>query len=426
MARGKVLGTGRPGPVTMGQLAGYVASGAKRALPYAKDAYKLYNAVKKARTDNSGSDGQREIGYGVHDSKTIWNRSRTRTRTKQRKKRVTKKQVNRSLNKKQKKLVRRIAKGNTRPPMRVNDYRFQTVQALDTGGVDDKQALITKCMNGFHTPMVDNHDKCSHVNDIFNACFVDADLGGGKDESEKEQLKNVKIHLVSSNTKYSVTSSSTCPTVVVEAMFFDCKKSLEYEALHDIADQNSWCWIYGGVIDDLNDIHDSKFFPDVLDRFAGANAFAAVSASDALGYDPKVDNQILREHFVWKKTEKFEMGASTHVTLDDSQKIGMTVNYATCQKYAFLKGVSRLVVFVARGVPYVKQDTTQVIARGIPGNGAEAFGLTVVQEHNVKWKSVIDTSDQLLNGVYKMLGNTTKSGVKSWSKGNDSEVIDVN
>lgn len=358
------------------------------------------------------NDAQQSIGYGQHDAKVIYGNRRRRSTKKRRNYKRQRKAVNRSLNKNQKKLVRRLAKGPVNAHFKTNTHMFQCLKSLDTNGQAAKQGFAGFVENTCYTGMFFPYDKANQISDIFNVNFLPTDTIGA-DVQEMEQYKRFKLKLVNSQTRYNIVCGAVCPNAQVDAHFFVCKKSMTYANLSG-DEEAGIAKVYGGPLDDLKDFFDQKFNPPLLNR--DGNNFTAIQEVTP-GYDPKRDNTIFKEYFTFEKTERFQVSANANIVIENDHPLGITINAQTATKYAFLKGISRFVVFTVLGVPYVNLLGQYVDGAPIPPVlGGEApqtigsFGCVVRQYHRINHKAIYDSPDQA-DGDLKLHQTTSRGGV---------------
>lgn len=373
-----------------------------------------YKGTQKApEVDVNLNDAQQSIGYGQHDAKVIYGRRGRKAQFKRKDYRKQRRAINRSLNKQQKKLVRRIAKGPVNANFKTNTHMFQVLKSLDTNGESAKQGFAPFVENTCYTGMWFAYDKANHLSDVINANFVASDTIG-TDVQESEQYKRYKLKILNSQTRYNIVCSATCPNAQVDAHFFTCRKSMTYANLHG-EEEAGIGKVYGAPpMDDLIDFFDQKFNPPLLNR--NSDNWTALQEKTP-GYDPKKDNVIFKDYFTFEKTERFQVSANANIVIENDHAIGITLNAQTANKYAFLKGVSRIVVFTVLGVPYVNASGEYIDGAPIPPKlqahvpeALGSFGIVVRQYHRINHKAVYESPDQV-NSDNKLYQTTSRGGV---------------
>lgn len=374
-----------------------VATAAKAGM----HAYRAYRAVTNKATNRKNgpivevqkNDAQYDIGYGQHDAKIIPGSRRRLNRRKRVQKRKFKRQVQQSLTKKQKILVKKIAK--KRPPVNFPKRyaKFEVLKSCDTGGVAGKQALQGFVEDTGYTGWSTPTDKGNQLGDVFNSCFQNTDVDDAFAglQTNAEMFKKFKIHILGSETRYNIVSSSTCPKAQVDVHFFMCKKSLRYDDLRTTGGVNTPADIKGGSLTSTADALGDGFIPQDIDRSA-TGTFIRVDNNDT-AFDPRYHNQFLGEYFRHERTQRFQVGANSNIVIDNKKRIGMTMSAKTVFDYAFIKNVSRFVVVTACGTPYFNVESIGITAEALDAPAAGNFHLCVKQDHQITWKPVfMDTA----------------------------------
>jgi len=402
-----------------------------RYMPYVRTglnvaglAYKGYKSYKKfksytPREERQENDAQPNIGYGQHDARISYNRKKKRFGKKKYSKK-SRRATNKALNKRQKRLVRKIARKVGIP----NHYKNNThmnlcLKTLDTGGNLNIQGNAVFVENTGRTGFINAEDKGNHFNDIFTAAFVDADLGGGAQQKE-EQMQKLKMRFVKSQTKYQIVCGASTPNAMIEAHFFVCKRSIPYDSLSGTL-SNGIAEVFGATVDTCQEMVGNAFNNALLDR---TDTDWEVITSTTPGWDPRDESVLMKEYFTWEKTQRYNVSANSNIVIDNDHRIGMVMNNKTVSNYAFIKNVSRIVIFTILGVPVRVGETTSV-ASAIPAQGVGSFGCYVKQEHKITWQPVWGSPDQVLSGAVGISALTSRGGYKPITVAGSNAIIDV-
>lgn len=387
-------------------------------------AYQASRALKKgSRTEVAKNDAQPNVGYGQHDARTMFPKRRRRYRG--RKTAIKRRRVNRALNKTQKKLVRKIVRRTGVPnAVKANSYIHNCLKTLDTGGVRNTQGVAVFPENTLNTGWTNAEDKGNHFNDIFTAAFVDADavkvVAGDTLQQMDERIQRLRLKFIKSNTKFQIVAGSACPNAMVEVHHFVCKKSITKVELVG-TEANSLGVINGGAVDTANKMVANAFNNKLLDR---TDTDWDQITSTTPGWDPRDDSVMLKEYFTWRKTDRYNISAGTNIVIDDDHNLNVVVNNQTSLKYAFLKNISRLVVFTILGVPQ-RSENVAYISSGIAAQSQNDFGVYVKQEHRITWKPVYGTPDQVKDNDIGMDVMTTRGGYKGITVSGGSAIINI-
>lgn len=386
----------------------YVVAAAKGAFKAAK----VYRQTKMGESSSSRmeiaqNDAQPNIGYGQHDAKTFVSRRKRSGSGKSKKRRRNSKKINKALNKRQKKLVRKIVKRNGIPvSFKDNCHQVRCMKSLDSGGAVSTQATAVFVENTGWTGFNDQEDKGNHFNDIFNAVFLNTDMSGSK-QQKAEQFEKLKLRVKSSKTVYNIVCSASCPPATVEAHYFVAKKSITAESLMG-NEAGGLGEVFANPLTKCQDLVATAFDAKLLNRDAGPYI---QNYSTYPGWDPRYDSALIKDYFTWEKTERYNVSANANIVIDNDHKLGLTLNARTVTKYAFLKNISRIVVFTGLGVAYCDAEGHGQEAQAIPSMGNQTFGMFVKMEHRINWRPVYDTPDQVTSGAVKLSAMTHRGGV---------------
>lgn len=390
----------------------------------AQMAYKGYQNYRRStrsrgtQTEVAANDAQPNIGYGQHDARITMNKKRRFGKKKYSKK--SRRATNRSLDKRQKRLVRKIARKVGIPNhYKQNCHMNLCLKTLDTGGAVATQGVAVYVENTGRTGFTQAEDKGNHFNDIFTAAFIDADLNGGLQQKE-EQMQKLKIKFLKSQTKYQIVCGGSTPNAMIEAHFFVCKRSVPYESLSG-TQPNGIADVFGAAVDTCQEMVGNAFNNTLLDR---TDTDWLATTTTTPGWDPRDESVLIKEYFSWEKTQRYNVSANSNIVIDNDHKLGLVMNNKTVSNYAFIKNVSRIVIFTILGVP-IRVGGTTYVSSAIPANTDDSFGCYVKQEHKITWTPVYGSPDQVYNPAVGISAMTSRGGYKGSAGVGGAAIIDI-
>lgn len=366
---------------------------ARRALRYGIN---RANTRRNASTQTSASTpaSEQNIGTGLHDAFLMYKKRGGRSRV-SRRKRYRSRRISRSLRKNQKRLVRRIARGVSSVPTKKSATSFNSM--VELAAVTDTQAFAVlnsgSCYTGFQDLL---HSNQWHT--VFKEVFLQGDLSPGLDKlKEYEIVSKMKLRLLGQRNSLTVYNNNN-NNQTLRVYEYVCKKTLP---LNELGSSNQFA---------IGDVHTMANCRDLVVYGCGGEIDASNELiSDGpynIGWEPQ-RSIWLNKYFSLAKSTQYELGGYQKLVYNSQSKHGLTLNYKAISNNSFIKGVSRLFLFIGHGYPYFVSGTGHE-AQSIAANN----GIVIHHRSTLTWKPIMNTLDEM--SALQKAKISTHESVSSW------------
>lgn len=337
--------------------------------------------------DNAAST-EANIGWGIHDAKTLYTR-RKRFSKKALRKQYSRAKAKGSLSRYQKKYIRSKIKRRgivTYPPCLTIIKKHSLYTHPADGGAD----FGINTLGCFHNPTANGFERITEkhvdIHALFKQLYTQADVtdATGLIWQPGSTEAGMKLHLKDMRGVFNFANNST-QTIHCKLWTFVCKKSITVDEM------TGGSTTLPDVIGLLPTSLATYFTSTTYDEEDADAKKVPMNTGTADGYDPNYC-YFAKKFLSVDKIQRWEMPSGSSVQFDVHHKIGMTVSYPTVLKYFAMKGISRFYYLQVQSAPYVDGSHVVQPSRGLAADTGIVMSLRKEYRWSPIWNSIDDLS----------------------------------